>query len=337
MKLSPGLQLVWNLAARETLAAAMAEIEPEHFLCAILKYVELTNADLESVAAQPVAATLLVAERDQLRVVAVGRSIDSTRVRRRLRQELGRGASPPTGEVIHRSDASRRLFENAAKLALRDLGVIETPHLLRVLMDAPTPAMVKVLGKGKVGEARVDKSRVRSVLLERHTRDLGELEVPPPPEVAGPQGVVLSEALQADRSDWVLLICEPQVNPHSLAALAQSAGEETPRILVFNPAGMKVDPDHGSEFATSLTDLLAELSYTDRSWMLIDTSGDDKDLLKLVLIALRTLPPDIKALLILAVTVDAFRGEVERDPSLDRLFRPIWLHRLTAGPVPAEF
>ena len=335
MKLSPGLQLVWNLAAQEAMAASMAAIEPEHMLCGLLKYVELTDGDLEKVAAQPITATLLLAEREELKKLVTDRSIDSTQVRRRLRQEVGQGKSQPKDGVMHRSPAARKLFDQAGRRAAEDLGVIESTHLLSAILEAPTPAMVKVMGKSKLGVAAAAGDENEPILQDRHTRPLPAAETPPPDQSQAREKV-LAKALEASK-DWLLLICEPDTAPSTLLARAARDGAGTEEIVMLDPHSFAVTPPDNKPVSDILNDLLAELTGEGKPWLLVDaTATAGASFLPPTLEVVRSLPPDVHPNLILAASVDDFEEQIEPDPELDRLFRPIWLHRLEDDWSPTE-
>jgi ATP-dependent Clp protease ATP-binding subunit ClpC len=145
MKISSSIDLILQLAAREAIAAEYREIEPEHILEAVLKAAELPAAirDQGGAGAFEEAARDLDAVRDDLK----HRAIDVPRARRELRSELGNGGNPYSGGTMHRSKASRELFEAAAVSAARDgCGTLTAHHLLNVILASPTPRMERALG-----------------------------------------------------------------------------------------------------------------------------------------------------------------------------------------------
>jgi len=123
MDISPGTELVWRLAAAEAIAARRERIEPDHFFCALLKFSEVGTKELGVAAAHPL-AKVLMSEHDRVQAVLKELSLPTTRVRRQLRGALGRGTYEHKGEVVHRSTASRQLFNRAARAALKDKGVL---------------------------------------------------------------------------------------------------------------------------------------------------------------------------------------------------------------------
>ena len=134
--------------------------------------------------------------------------IESTSARRKLRKQLGKGGSPQQGEEVHRSAASRTLFESAAKLAQESDSETVTPlHLLTALVQSPTPAIVRaVLGKAFPTHPPADLP-----LLEKHGQDLvkqaaeGKLQVKPGLDA---QCKVVLQALQQKDRKCILLVSD---------------------------------------------------------------------------------------------------------------------------------
>lgn len=147
MKLSAALTVIWKLAMHEAVTAAFREIEPEHFLAAVLKFSELPAiTDIQdpggAEVARQVAAEIAAVRRELAR-----RNLDGTVLRRRLRARLGKGVHPLMGETPHRSAASRALFAQAAQRAAeRHEPFITAILLLETLWAAPTPTMIEVMG-----------------------------------------------------------------------------------------------------------------------------------------------------------------------------------------------
>jgi len=147
MKISASIELVMQLAGQEAMAGRFGEIEPEHILAGILKFSELPINDIGKLI--PVAG---VAKQLSMEIYAVqhelaSRALDSTQIRRKLRTQMGRGTSPYEGKAIHRSQASRKVFDVAAKLAEDSRSSALTPReLLETLLIAPTKNIEKVLG-----------------------------------------------------------------------------------------------------------------------------------------------------------------------------------------------
>lgn len=172
MKVSATIELIWQLACREAIAAEYKEVAPEHFLMALLKLAETPMSDLEQMGAGTEAARVLGADAAALRQELGTRGIDSGALRRELRTILGRGNTPYQGGQIHRTPASREYFDKAAKLA-DDAGsdVLMGRHLLLTLLQEPTPPMAQVLARGGGGAGEAAPPAPLVVLYE-HGKDL---------------------------------------------------------------------------------------------------------------------------------------------------------------------
>lgn len=116
MKISPGLEIAWHLAARETVAGRWPEIEPEHFLAALTKLPVLGRGEVAAaLRARGVNVSALQPELALVAEVLEAAGIAPDDFRRQLRARLGRGThSPGRGATVHRSGRSRKLFERAA-------------------------------------------------------------------------------------------------------------------------------------------------------------------------------------------------------------------------------
>jgi len=174
MKVSASIELVMQLAGQETIAGKFKEVQPEHLCMALLKFSELPVEEVNKIAPGSEAARDLAVEVHAIREELTSRSVDSTRARRRLREQLGKGDGPPEDRQMHRSPASRELFDAAAKLADDSSSeVFAARHLLQALLASPTPAMAQVLGKAMGREPR-RVGRSDTPFLDQHTYDLVE-------------------------------------------------------------------------------------------------------------------------------------------------------------------
>lgn len=234
MRTSPAMDLVWHTACQEAAAGEFAEIAPEHFLVAILKFSEMPIDELGDLAFGADEAREMVAEVTRVREDLNRRAIDSTWVRRELRGRLGRGGSPGSGGQKHRSQASRDAFDAAARLsAVEGRDVLTPEHLLRVLLLSPSPKMRDVLGDA-VGPRPA--GRIETPLLDRHGRDLlraaaeGRLT---PASDRSTECKALLQHLADSRRRSVLLVTEhPQAVESVLVAAARFMGSAKP------PAGL---------------------------------------------------------------------------------------------------
>ncbi len=147
MKVSSSIELVWQLAAREAIAADFKEIELEHVFEALLKFAELSIAEVAQSGVENQALKDLVSDAGAIRGELQRRAIDSTRVRRGLRAKIGKGGSSYAGGTIHRSSATRALFDAAARLAVESRSeVVTARHVFEASLASPSAKMQEVLG-----------------------------------------------------------------------------------------------------------------------------------------------------------------------------------------------
>lgn len=147
MNVSTTIGLIWQLAAREAAAAEFAEIQPEHFVHALLKLAEFSPEEVERMAEATGGGRQLGEEVAVIHAAWEERQVDTTAARRALRGQLGRGGHPPQGGQPHRSPAAREAFDRAATAAAEaGSATLMALHLLRALCAAPTPALQQVLG-----------------------------------------------------------------------------------------------------------------------------------------------------------------------------------------------
>jgi ATP-dependent Clp protease ATP-binding subunit ClpA len=139
----------------------------------------------------------------------IDRAIESTKVRRELRAKMGQGNSPFGGGKVHRSAASRKIFDDAARLA-DDKGSdsFGARHLFDALLALPTPLIIQVCGdlvgvkEGTLGN---------TPLLDEYSKNLMKLASEGKlPQVAGwnAQCKVLIETLKQSDKGCVLLVSD---------------------------------------------------------------------------------------------------------------------------------
>jgi len=147
MKLSYGAMLAWQVAARETVAGGHKLIGREHLLigvCSLSKLLRSTGAGL-----QPQAYQALRAEGNAVAEAQRGCGLDATRLRRLVRQRIGRGGFDHTGLVVHRDEKCKAAFGRAAELG-QPIGGVTCLHLLAALMEEPGPVVSQVLQEAGV-------------------------------------------------------------------------------------------------------------------------------------------------------------------------------------------
>jgi ATP-dependent Clp protease ATP-binding subunit ClpA len=151
--MNPGLsiQLIWPIAAQEAIVADFEFIEPPHLFNAILKFSELRKDQIESIAKEKEAVKVFLSERDLLCSKLEETSIkvpgNSTPIRRKLREKMGKGTKPYNGQrIIHRSEASREICKKAEEIALAEgRSNWHSIHLLQALIEEPSSQISEAL------------------------------------------------------------------------------------------------------------------------------------------------------------------------------------------------
>jgi ATP-dependent Clp protease ATP-binding subunit ClpC len=170
MRLTPGAEAAWMIAAGEAAAGGHGRIEPAHLLIGVLSLGKLGQVDDAGVGAN---AALVRDEHTRLVQAVTASGLDPTLLRRRARAQLGRGpvAGPPSGP-LSRSLTCKAVFAAAETLAgERAVGVADLFAALAEDVDAVTARIIRRNG--------VDVSQLRSALLAA---------VPPPAAAPAPGG-----------------------------------------------------------------------------------------------------------------------------------------------------
>ena len=343
MKVSASIELVWQLAAQEAIASEHKEIEPEHFLAALLKFAELPGDEIEKQAPGSEAVKELVSEVGAVQREFEDRSIDTTLARRELRANLGKGNSPYDGGQKHRSKALRDLFDAAARLA-DDQGspALVPQHLLAAILGAPTPVMAKALGRG-VGAAapRVSKTPLLDEYGQNLKRQAGEGKLTPAADRHA-EAKTLLDALGTGERRSVLLVsdAEEDVRAVVVSAACMMAGSECPRPLKTTRIADVSDLEHtGDDGAMErLGSLLNEAATVPDLVVWLPAIGLHRESP-----ANRAWVEWLKARLgrgsvrcICRVSPAAFRLYVEKDLAWRRLAQVMWIHDRAGSSIPDQ-
>lgn len=110
---SDSLMLAWNIAAHEAAHGGYAMIESSHLFIGLAKLVDYPINELIGQATPEDAMCLarITVDVAELALLFNDTRIDVKQFRRRLRAELGGTVCPVKKPVMHRSQASRRVFE----------------------------------------------------------------------------------------------------------------------------------------------------------------------------------------------------------------------------------
>jgi hypothetical protein len=341
MQISPGTQLVWSLSGSEAVNLGMPKIEPDHLYCALLKFVELSDDTIARLLNNSSEAPSVCRERNELADKFKNLPGSTTEIRHALRKQAEHGTHKLEGNLIHRSDASRKIFEKAIEMANDENEPVYPTHLLRVLMDSPTPAMKKVL--------KLEDDVPKWLLgLDQKAEEIEEVKHYPAwiqpvqdlaprrgfsvPSTSQPQRKVLDAALTSSRPSPLLLICESGVDPLALLGKVVEDNQTSPALLKVDLSYLlkeMADLDNpemtGKQIAFHLEDLQQQ---DEQAWMFLDlTKGaqfEDSfldDLIPLLSKGLR---------LIAAVSEKSYHARIKTNEAAEAAFRAIWLHDLSA-------
>ena len=160
MSLSPGAEAAWIIAAGEAAASGHEKIEAAHLLIGILSLSKL-GAQAEAAGLDAAAAHRVRTEEAGIAKALAEVHLQSTSLRRRARESLGRGPrnGPPT-ERLHRALTTKAVFAAAETLA-GDGGAVTGAHFLAALTEGVDPITSRLLH-----EAGVSPSALRAAALE---------------------------------------------------------------------------------------------------------------------------------------------------------------------------
>ena len=140
--LSIGSALAWQIAALEAGAAHHQYIDKEHVLIGILSLEKKIKYDLEKSGVE--AAQEIQVEYRSLLDLLGGFGIDPAKLRRDIRQRMGKGNYRHIEKTIHRSEACKKVFERANELATNSKE-ITCLHFLAAILEEPGSIIVNAL------------------------------------------------------------------------------------------------------------------------------------------------------------------------------------------------
>ena len=342
-KVSASIDLLWQLACREAIAGRFATIGPEHFCMALMKLAELPAAQIEKLSPNGgKVGEELAQDAQAVRRALAGLGVDSTQGRRKLRAALGRGNAAYDGGEMHRSEKSRALFDEAARLTDEaGSGVMTPSHLLEALTANPTPAIREVLLAGNPGAP--DAARL-SDLLSRWGTDLtalaakGEL-AERTSRVAEARSVL--KAVQLPTRKGIFLVSDT-VAPvkevmESLACVARKGGAAPcARHLKVVDLTLKPAPAiPGCPPEQTLQHLLTEVSRVENLVLRISDIQSTREA-KEVLAMLRAMSPASGPSWVCRVGREAYTQHIRKDSYWRRAATAIAIQQEIRGGIPNE-
>jgi len=345
MKVSASIEIVWQLAGQETLAAEFKEIQPEHFLAGLLKLSELPVEEVDKIVPSAEAAKELAFEVNTIRTEFSNRSIDTTRTRRKIRSILGKGSSPNFRGTLHRSRGSRDTFDAAAMLADNDGSeALTANHLLLALLDSPTPALVKIFGDAL---EKHDGKSTKTPLLDEYGKALVQMAADDNLNIDGKQRVerkaIIFALAQRKRNSVLLITDDDHVaeaaiiqSAHAMAKNDCPANLKNKQIIdisSFDLIGEKRD-----EALSKMARMLSEASTTKEIILYVPPLLDPKKQNKNVgwCETLKNTLEGETAQCICRVPSSLYNKLIKQDRSWRKLAQVIWTHDKNENRVPDE-
>ncbi len=337
MQISAGTQLVWSLSGSEAVNLGMPMIEPDHLFCALLKFSELDNSTINSLLNDAGDLESVYDERDNLVLALEDLGQSTVEIRHAIRNEAEHGNSKLEGNLIHRSEASRKLFERAIEKANSQGEPVHPTHLLSVILAEPTTAMKKALKKEdgipdwlleKEGDDKKEEADEWLVSWIQPIQQLAPKKGFSVKETCQPQLKIISLALSAASPSPVLLICEPKVE---VSALLGKIAEDEGNLILYKADHAKLlmdlaDMDDPNLPGREIARVMDEIQSKENAWLFFDLNGETlvEESTLTSLTALLTKQPR----LVLAIGVKTYQSQILRDQTAEAGFRSIWLHNL---------
>jgi hypothetical protein len=345
------IQITWPLAAQEAILGEFQHIEPSHLFLAALKFAEVEEEQMQTVAGNAGVAKELLAVRDSLhdllRTYSIGVPGASRPIRRNLRKQLGRGGHPHDGrQVIHRSGATREVFKKAEEIArTANAQLLTTSHLLQALFESPPKEVQAALA---VAGIRITKPRPNTPTLNKYGRDLfglagdpGHGTGPEPSDDPMKDAVckVIIEFLANQQKKGVLLIQKGKRTPEQVAKrLALHLGQSSAQPIVPITRIIEIDITTESwQVIAGQTGMMeatmkaifnegrlsADLAFFFKGFPDFFTSVGGKKCLALIREEMSKGTPCI------AGTDEAgYRTYVDKDREWKNVLQPVWIHDL---------
>ncbi len=225
MNFTNSVYLIWEISLAETVMSQHEFIEPEHFMIGICSLDKLSQL-LDSNQISLESTTYKLIEREQIEIESIFSklNISMTSFRRLLRMNITKGTCEEYGNVVHRSEHTKKLFDKAAKLALEEgLDEFRAVHLLEVILKEDIDCINQTLVHFKVSG-----DEILDVLKEQDFEDL-----PNPNSVLERYGTNMTKLAREGKLDQVIGMDE------ELLQLARTLNKrEKNNALIIGEAGV---------------------------------------------------------------------------------------------------
>ena len=358
MNISIPLNIAWQIAAWEASAASFQFIEPELIVVGILSLEKVEAGNPQDLKLSPSQWKQVKIEYSSLRAAFHPFSLNVTTLRRTLRQALGTGDSNQKDEIIHRSEACKKIYQEAEVLA-GTANELSTLHVLASIFSNPRELLRKVLTNSNVvvedlqarlvevaghpievpaGEQGDDDKKKKSY-LERFGRDLTQDardgKIFPFIGRKKELGQVINTLARSSKNNPVL-VGEPGVGKTAIVeALALQISNDTvpafladKRIIELNMGVLVAGTLYRGEFEERLTRIIDEAKSDPTVILFIDElhtlvgagrAGGSLDAANILKPALAR--GELKC--IGATTISEYRRHIEKDSALERRFETI--------------
>ena len=356
-RLSIAVDIVWQIAAWEAVAAGYQFIEKEHVVIGILSLSKVAAGSPADMKLDRKQWNMICAEWAAFQEVFLALSLDATSLRRDLRKQVSKESQPPIEKVIHRSPECKAFFQIASALA-EDAKEGSSLHLLAAIVGEPGSVLSALLSTQgiKISDfkklliergAQGFKLPVEEILhegkpksfLKKFGKDLTQLaeEGKLGPFVGRREELLqVIQTLARNTKSNPVLVGEAGVGKTAIVeALAMRLIEDKgpeflkgSRIIELNMGVLVAGTSYRGEFEERLTKIIQEATIQKKNILFIDeihtligtgkiSGGMD---------AAQILKPalsrgDLRC--IGATTVAEYRRNIETDPALERRFEKV--------------
>ena len=164
--LSIGVNISWQIAAQEAVAANLQFIEKEHIFIGMCSLDKVLILSQEKTGLKPEDRKALEFEHYALEYLFRGFELNLTQIRRHLRKRLGKGNYKKTEKVVHRSDACKKIFNLASELPA-PASVITCLHLLVAILEEPGKIVSRVLNDAGVESKDLMERALATAIKEK--------------------------------------------------------------------------------------------------------------------------------------------------------------------------
>ncbi len=342
MRQLASINIVMQFATYESASGQFSDVEPEHLLMGLFKFSELQRHEVEKFG--PGGSGMMV-EIEALHNELTHRAMDSTSLRRELRAKKGQGRSPFQGGVMHRSPETRRLFDQAAELAVGEgCGSLQAKYLLQAVLACPTPLIEQTVGHIV---ANVKEDKKEAILLDTYGEDLTALalegKIPIDSDRKAESKALVQVLLNSDKPA-VFLVCKSDlVFASIIKATAQHLSENRAdnnkgAIHVIDVTDARDCPEWDTEMLDRFRQISSEASRRENVVLVVPAlepagkrNGAD-DWIE----TMESLLAQQSVRFVCQVDPGVYDSSVRTRPALSRLGNVIWIREDVDHTVPRE-